>query len=344
MSFFNHCINERLGDKNQLIKLDKLIDWNPIRDLLRTVHKRDENPGTGGFNYSKLKMFKAILLGQWHSLSDAKLEEALNVRLDFMKFCEFELHETVPDYSSLNRFRNKLIQRKLDEKLFNEINRQLEILDLKVQKAQAAIIDATIIESRARPRRTLKISEDREEKEGDGINYDVSESCDEDARWLKKGKRSYYGYKAFLNVDSPDGYINDVHVTPANVSEVSQFEKITEKVKATRLLADKGYASAKNRESLASRGIKNGIMYKASSKRELSKREKLFNKLVSKTRYVVERTIGTLKNHFGCRRSRYIGLVKVKAELFFKAMCHNLLKAINKIDKIKPNLMRVEAK
>jgi IS5 family transposase len=61
-----------------------------------------------------------------------------------MKFCEFELHETVPDYSSLNRFRNKLIQRKFDEKLFDEINRQLEILDLKVQKAQAAIIDATI--------------------------------------------------------------------------------------------------------------------------------------------------------------------------------------------------------
>jgi len=89
-------------------------------------------------------MFKAILLGQWHSLSDAKPEEALNVGLDFMKFCEFELHETAPDYSSLNRFRNKLIQRKLDEKLSNEINRQLEILDLKVQKAQAAIIDATI--------------------------------------------------------------------------------------------------------------------------------------------------------------------------------------------------------
>ena len=41
------------------------------------MHLRDESkaPGEGGYN--KLSMFKAILLGQWHSLSDPKLEEAL---------------------------------------------------------------------------------------------------------------------------------------------------------------------------------------------------------------------------------------------------------------------------
>ena len=142
--------------------------------------------------------------------------------------------------------------------------------------------------------------------------------------------------KAFLSVDSGDGYINDIHVTPANVSEINEFDEITKNVNAKRVLSDKGYASAKNRDSLRARGIKNGVMYKSTAKKELKPREKLFNRLVSKSRYVVERTIGTLKNHFCCGRARYIGLAKVKAQLFLKAICHNLLKAVNKIELIKP--------
>ena len=93
MGLFDSSIDRRLGNNNQLIKLALLIDWNPIRIILEKVHKRDELTRSGGFSYNKLKMFKAVLLGQWHSLSDAKLEEALNVRLDFMKFCGFELDE-----------------------------------------------------------------------------------------------------------------------------------------------------------------------------------------------------------------------------------------------------------
>ncbi len=355
MGLFDSSIDRRLNNNNQLIKLALLIDWSPIRIILEKVHKRDELIRSGGFSYDKLKMFKAILLGQWHSLSDAKLEEALNVRLDFMRFCGFELDDQVPDHSSLNRFRNKLIQRKLEEKLLSEVNRQLESQQLKVQKAEAAIIDATVIESNARPRRVLEVSEDRneslalssdtsEETKTETTNYEVVESCDKDAKWLKKGKKSYYGYKAFVSVDSGDGYINDIHVTPANVSEMNEFDEITKNVNAKRVLSDKGYASAKNRDSLRSRGIKNGVMYKATPKKELNKREKLFNRLVSKSRYVVERTIGTLKNHFCCGRARYLGLVKVKAQLFLKAICHNLLKAVNKIELLKSNIMQIECK
>lgn len=356
MGLFDSSIDRRLNHNNQLIKLSLLIDWNPIRTILEKVHKRDELLRSGGFSYNKLKMFKAVLLGQWHSLSDAKLEEALNVRLDFMRFCGFELDDQIPDHSSLNRFRNKLIQRKLEEKLLAEVNHQLEKHQLKVNKAEAAIIDATVIESGARPRRVLEVSEDRSEllalpsditkseEAPTSTNYEVVESCDKDAKWLKKGKRSYYGYKAFLSVDSGDGYINDIHVTPANVSEMNEFDEITKNVNAKRVLSDKGYASAKNRNSLRERGIKNGVMYKAAPKKELKPREKLFNRLVSKSRYVVERTIGTLKNHFGCGRAKYIGLAKVKAQLFLKAICHNLLKAVNKIELIKTNIMQIECK
>ncbi len=46
-------------------------------------------------------MFKAVLLGQWHSLSDPELEHALAVRADFLVFCDFDDMELL-DASSLS--------------------------------------------------------------------------------------------------------------------------------------------------------------------------------------------------------------------------------------------------
>ena len=114
----------------------------------------------------------------------------------------------------------------------------------------------------------------------------VVESCDVDAKWLRKGKKSYYGYNAFLSVDNGDGSINDIDVTPVNVSEVNEFDEISKNVNTKRVLSGKGYASAKNRDSLRACRIKNRVMYKAAPKKELNPREKLFNRLVSKSNYV----------------------------------------------------------
>ena len=46
-----------------------------------------------------LKLFKVVLLGQWHSLSDPELEHALIVRADFILFCDFDDME-LPDHST----------------------------------------------------------------------------------------------------------------------------------------------------------------------------------------------------------------------------------------------------
>ncbi len=61
-------------------------------------------------------MFKGILLGQWHNLSDPGLEESLRVRLDFMTFTGFDMGNRIPDETTICRFRNKLITLKLDKK------------------------------------------------------------------------------------------------------------------------------------------------------------------------------------------------------------------------------------
>jgi transposase, IS5 family len=69
---------------NQSIKLNQLIGWSKLRRYLKGLHKNEENSQGGPETYDPLMMFKSVLLGQWHSLSDKQLEESLRVRLDFM--------------------------------------------------------------------------------------------------------------------------------------------------------------------------------------------------------------------------------------------------------------------
>ncbi|EOB45340.1 hypothetical protein NM96060_2055, partial [Neisseria meningitidis 96060] len=53
-------------------------------------------------------MFKAILPGQWHSLSDPELEHSLITRIDFNLFCRFD--ELTSRLQTLCRYRNWLAQ------------------------------------------------------------------------------------------------------------------------------------------------------------------------------------------------------------------------------------------
>lgn len=98
-------------------------------------------------------MFKLMLLGQWHGLSHAQLEQALRVRLDFMVFTGFEPSAgELPDANTICRLRNRLVAAGVDQKPLAFTNSQLEQHGLKVQGARGAIVDATIIASTAWPR------------------------------------------------------------------------------------------------------------------------------------------------------------------------------------------------
>ena len=70
-----------------------------------------------------------------------------------------------------------------------------------------------------------------------------------------------------------------------------------------------------------------GIMYKAVRGRPLSDSERAHNKFLSSIRGKIERLFGTFKQFYGFRRSRYIGLAKVEAELLLKSIAFNLKKA-----------------
>lgn len=325
MDLFLREAVDRIGVDDALAKIDALMDWSSFSPILKRGLGRS---GVGPQGYDPLVLFKCLLIGQWHGLSDPKLERALKVRLDFMIFCGLNLHAPVPDETTHCRFRNALVKGGVYDDLLAEVCRQIEAHGLKLKEAEAAIIDATLVESAARPRTHIDAPEDRAEGEAPD-DPQMYYSADPDARWVKKGAKSTLGYKAFARTDE-EGFVDKVHTPPANQTESPQFETMIEGAKAQRVLADKAYASKANRASLRDKH-RDGIMRKAARNRPLRASEKRFNKLISKRRFRVEQCFGTMKRLFGLHRARYFGVTKTHAQLAMAAIGQNLLKAANKI-------------
>ena len=348
MSFLVESLRYMMDKESILIKIEAIVDWQPIADNLKVKLSKEVMRGQVPYDY--LSLFKVLLLQQWHQLSDPKMEEALHTRIDFMWFTGFGLADKemlVPDETTICRFRNKLVKKDMLEGYLKQINHQLEQHNLKVKITEGAILDATLIEaavnSQAKPK---LIAEDRNEDDIDNsgsggelfelsANQQSNVEIDSDAKWLKKGKRNIFGFKEFIVTDATDGYYEHLMITPANQSEMTSLEQVLQPVieeAAPKFLqTDKGYSSEANREFLKINNIGNGIMDKAKRNTKLTFKQLYRNKRISKTRYIVERTNATTKNIFGFTRSKYIGIAKVKTQALLVAIAHNLLKAGNKI-------------
>ena len=87
-------------DRFPLLKLDQVIDWQPIEQYLNHQKTRYLRDHRGRPAYPLLSMFKAVLLDQWHSLSDPELEHSLITRIDFNLFCRFD-ELGIPDYGDV---------------------------------------------------------------------------------------------------------------------------------------------------------------------------------------------------------------------------------------------------
>ena len=84
MDLFSHEARRRIDPDDVLSKIDRLMDWTAFSAILKRGLKRSAQGPQG---YDPLVLFKCLLVGQWHGLSDPKLERALKGRLDFMLFC-----------------------------------------------------------------------------------------------------------------------------------------------------------------------------------------------------------------------------------------------------------------
>ncbi|HGO8331418.1 TPA: IS5 family transposase, partial [Neisseria meningitidis] len=205
-------------------------------------------------------------------------------------------------------------------------NCQLTEKNLKVEKASASVVDATIIQTAgSKQRQAIEVDEEGQ------ISGQTTPSKDSDARWIKKNGLYKLGYKQHTRTDA-EGYIEKLHITPANAHECKHLSPLLEGLpEGTTVYADKGYDSAENRQHLEEHQLLDGIMSKACRNRPLAETQTKRNRYLSKPRYVVEQSFGTLHRKFRYARAAYFGLIKVSAQSHLKAMCLNLLKAANRL-------------
>ena len=189
------------------------------------------------------------------------------------------------------RFRNALVTGGVHDDLLAEVCRQIEGHGLKLKAAEAAIIDATLVQV---PRARAPVSTRRRTgPRGIPLTHRTCISAPTRMRARsRRDRKARSATRASQRADE-DGYIDRVHTTPANAAESPAFGHMIEGARAQRVMAElamigqyqatAAYASRANRDALKGKH-RDGIMRKAARGRPLRPSEKRFNRLISKRR------------------------------------------------------------
>jgi IS5 family transposase len=291
--------------KQALEIIKSKINWekllSPIEFLISK--QKENNSPAGRRTFDLLVIVKCFILQTIYNLSDPRLEEEIADRRSFQIFLELNSQDSIPDETTICRYREMFSRLALDKKLFNEFNKQLKDLNLIVGKG--TIVDATIKQAQATP----------------------GSRRDNDADFTKKRGKTYYGYKGHIAIDEDSEVIKTVEFTKASLHDSSAFEKLIDYSEQS-VFADKGYANKTRRNKLQRRNIFDGILSKGYRNKPLSQSEKKLNKLLSTIRNKVERPFAYMKRILNYQRCSYYDLKRNRFEFIMASLVYNIRKLI----------------
>lgn len=183
---------------------ETLLDWTELEHLLSSICSSK----MGHPSYPLLTLSHSLLLSIWFQLSDVQLAQCLYWNSSFRKFCHLKLGGEVPEVSTLNCFRQQLIEHDLWNRLLVEVNNQLETKKIIITRGRINIMDATPFET-------------VQSESGNGTNG--KPTPDSKADWHVKNdsrgiKKSIYGFSVHTGVDEDD-FIHRQSVTHDNVHD-----------------------------------------------------------------------------------------------------------------------------
>ena len=127
----------------ELDELNQMINWQKFSDIISCIHNKKQ----GNSAFAPILMFKALLLQSWYNLSDVALEKQLARDLMFRRFVGLNLSDSIPDHTTIWRFREALKNEQLFDQLLLEIQDQLAQKSLFIRLVSISIIDASVIEA-----------------------------------------------------------------------------------------------------------------------------------------------------------------------------------------------------
>lgn len=320
MSFNQFILKEQyakvrgLGDRLELMK--EQIDWKPFRPIVASVFR--DNKETGGRPHTnEITMVRIMLLQSWYGLSDPELEYQVNDRLSFRNFLDFP--ETIPDFSTVWKIRDRLKEAGKEEKIWNALQHQLNQKGYAIKKG--VIQDACFIEADFGRKRYYH--EKKAGKNGEQIEYSEKQKQhqDQDGTFSIKHGQVHFGYKDHIKMDVGCQLVRKYEVTTASFHDGGIDLVENGDGKAYR---DKGYFGKK----LKARNVVDKTMNRAVRGCPLTEKEKKRNRAISSIRAIGERPFSVVKNVFHAGYTAVKTLTRVSIKEMFKWFGYNLYQLV----------------
>lgn len=291
-----------------LNQMEQQVPWKAWLALIEPVYPKGER---GRPPVGCEKMLRLYLLQAWYNLSDEGMEDAVYDSQALRKFSRIDLAcESVPDATTMLKFRHLLEAHQLPKKMFDELN--IRLSRQGVLMCEGTIVDATIIQA---PSSTKNERRER----------------DPEMHQTKKGGEWYFGMKAHIGVDAASGLVHTLVTTPAHVADIAKTAELLHG-KEEIVYADAGYTGVEKRAEIQELnqnihwlvGKRRGIFKKMAEGLE---KELLWAEEYAKAavRALVEHPFHTLKNRFAYDKVRYRGLAKNESRLYTLFASANLL-------------------
>ena len=292
---------EELVPKDHLLrKIDAAVDFRFIHDLCKDLY----SPNIGRPAVPPEPLLRMLFLGYLYGIkSEVKLAQMVNENIAFKWFLGLKLTEKGPDHAtiSINRVR-RFRENNIAEKVFDEILRQCVAKGLV--GGQILYTDSTHIKAKANKHKKRLVTVegtpasymaeldaqldldrkvlgkkpfDRAKEGGDdgddapssGGKTRMQSTTDPDSGQLsKEGKPDGFHYSEHRTVDSKRNVIVNIHITPANINDITPVPELLQEIERRLghlpkyMGLDAGYHSAWIAHLLETKGIRGVIGYR----------------------------------------------------------------------------------
>ena len=282
-----------------LAEMDAVIPWERLVMLIEPHYPK---AGKGRQPHPLERMLRIYFMQNWFNLSDPQAEDALYDMESMRRFAGLELaEETIPDESTILRFRHLLERHRLTEQIFAEIRALLE--ERRLLLKSGTIVDATIISAPAST------------KNAEGAR-------DPEMRQGKTGRDWHFGMKAHVGTDRR-GIVHSLTTTHAGTADITQLPELLHG-KEREVFGDQAYWKEADRQAAKAQGIRYRINRRATKHRPLTEYQKHINRCRSRARARGEHAFHVVKRLWGFNKVRYRGLAKNTARLFTAFALANL--------------------
>lgn len=300
---------KRITKREEFLNImDHIIPWQEWLDYISPFYYTSGRRGRPPIKLETI--LRMYLLQCWFNLSDEGVEEAIYDSYAMRNFMKVDFYtESVPDATTLLKFRHLLEKNNLAEVLFNAIKNGLSSNGCLMQGG--TIVDATIISAPSSTKNKTK-------------------SRDPEMASTKKGNQYYFGMKCHVGVDTGTGLVHTIETTSANVHDIAVASKLIRENDYS-VHGDSGYLGLEKREEMQAHPnysvLDCRITQRPSSLKSLPKwcADWQIERRKAEIRSQVEHAFYWLKRYFKFTKAIYRGLHKNTQRIYMLFASSNLL-------------------